>query len=455
MRRKGTVADSSLRGVRRLDPNLGLAAGAVAIVALEAAYRHWLSIPLLLAEGLVAGVSLLYAWFERDRLRLDAVLAIVVGLQLALLAVHLGLDVRGDKDSNTVFRWQGNGFNRGDYPRSEYPVGAVLLFGLEAWLGGGSTRTANALLMIPFQALAVASLWLMRLPYAPWLAAVIGLWPLNGFYWQYKFDLAPAGLLAFGLLLAWRGRFGWSGVALGAGALIKWTPGFAAVVLVAWLLGSRRSREALRHAAAFVATVLAVYVPLLAWSPSEVLAAYERQGDRTITPESVWYLVLRPLDLARVRTHISFSAGAPDWANVGAGVVQAALVLFVVIAATRVRSARSGIALAALAPTVFLLTNRIFSPQFILILFVSWAFAAALVLESPRAQLAAGVAMCVASLGNAFVYPFALPSYAVTWPLCSAVLFVVGAGLTVWLARRAMSESTATVPIAASASAST
>src|SRR5580765_4722304 len=161
MRRNGTVADSSLLPVRRpLDPNVVLTGGALAIVALEAAYRHWLSIPLLLAEGLVAGAALLYAWFERDRLRLDAVVAITVGLQLALLAVHLGLDVQGDKDSSTVFRWQGNGLNRGDYPRSEYPVGAVLLFGLEAWLGGGATRTANALLMIPFQAVAIVSLWL-------------------------------------------------------------------------------------------------------------------------------------------------------------------------------------------------------------------------------------------------------------------------------------------------------
>src|SRR6185295_5081033 len=136
-------------------------------------------------------------------------------------------------------------------------------------LGGGATRTANALLMIPFQAVAIVSLWLTRLPAAPWLAAVIGLWPLNAFYWQYKFDLAPAAFLALGLLLAWRGRFGWSGVALGAGALVKWTPGLTAVALVAWLLGSRRSREALVHAAAFVFTVAIVYVPLLAWAPDE------------------------------------------------------------------------------------------------------------------------------------------------------------------------------------------
>lgn len=413
-----------------------LAATAVAIVGLETAHRGWNSIAPLLLEGVVAGGGLLAAWFERDRLRLAPVLAIVVGLQVALLAVHLSLDVVADKDSSVVFRWQGNGLNRGDYPRSEYPVGAVLLFGLEALLGGGATRVPNALLMAGFQALSVGAIWLTRLPLAPWLAAVVGLWPLNAYHWQYKFDLAPAALLAVGLLLAHRGRWGWSGLLLGAGALVKWTPGLAAVVLIAWLIGQRRIRHAVAHGLAFTGA-LAVYLPLLVWSPSEVLAAYERQGGRLITPESVWYLLLRPLDLARVDRHISFSAGAPEWANWLAGAAQLAFLLVLVVTVTRLRSAGAAVALAALAPAVFLLTNRIFSPQFILVLFVAWAFAAVLVLHSPREQLALGVAMCLASLGNAFVYPFALPRYALIWPLCSAVLFVPSAVLTVWLARRA------------------
>ena len=97
--------------------------------------------------------------------------------------------------------------------------------------------------------------------------------------------------------------------------------------------------------------------------------------------------------------------------------------------------------LAALAPVAFLLTNRIFSPQFMLVAFAAWALAAALVVRTRREQLWVGVAMAAAALANEFVYPFALPRYDVTWPVCSAVLFGVGLGLTGWLAVRALSSA--------------
>jgi hypothetical protein len=422
--------------VSRLDPNLVLLSSAVAIVALEAAHRRADSIVWLVLQGIVAGVALLVAWHGQDRLRLAFVLGIVVALQLALLAVHLGLDVQGDKDSSVVFRWQGNMLLAGDYPRSEYPVGAVALFALEAWLGGGATRTTNALLMAPLQGLAVACVWLTRLPYAPWLAALVGLWPLNAFYWQYKFDLAPAAILALGAVLALRGRWGLSGAVLGVGALVKWTPGFAALALVAWLLARGRGRLAAVHAGAFLSVVSVAYATFLLWD-DDVLAAYERQSGRAITPESLWYLPLRAAGLARVRTHISFSAGAPEWANVAATVLQAAVVVALIALAARATDARAAVAVAALVPAAFLLTNRIFSPQFIVVLFVAWAIAGAILVRDRREQLALGVAAATASVGNAFVYPFALPRYDHTWPLASAVLFAGSLAITAALVVRA------------------
>ena len=131
--------------VPRLGPHAVLGLGALLVLAAEWAYRRPGSIVWLLLEGLIAGAALLYAWRTQDRLRLAPVLALALAFHAAWIALHLGLDVTGDKDASVVFRWQGNGLLDGRYPRSEYPLGAVLLFAFEAWVGGGSTKTANAI----------------------------------------------------------------------------------------------------------------------------------------------------------------------------------------------------------------------------------------------------------------------------------------------------------------------
>ncbi|MEP6978487.1 MAG: glycosyltransferase 87 family protein, partial [Thermoleophilia bacterium] len=286
----------------RADPHLVLAACAAAVVALEYGYQAATSDAWLLLEAAVAAAGLLYAWRCQHRLRLAPLLGLALAFHAAWIALHLGLDVRGDVDTRTVFRRQGDSLLDGRYPHSEYPVGAVLLFALESWLSGGGTRTANAIAMIPFQLGSVYAIWATRARLAPWLAAVVALWPLNAYSWEFKFDLVPTALLAAGLVLALRGRWSLAGVALGAGALVKWTPGLAFVALLAWLLASRRFVDARRHALAFVATVAVVYAPFLLWDPGAVGAAYSRQGGRSITAESVWYLVLHPFGLAHLRS---------------------------------------------------------------------------------------------------------------------------------------------------------
>ena len=119
---------------------------------------------------------------------------------------------------------------------------------------------------------------------------------MSVFYWEYRFDLVPAGLLVLGLLLAYRGRWGWSGAALGVGAIVKWSPGLSFVFLAVWLVAGRRWHELRRFGAAFIA-VLLVHVPLLLWDAEHVLNPYTDQGGRATTNESVWYFPLRVLGL--------------------------------------------------------------------------------------------------------------------------------------------------------------
>jgi hypothetical protein len=427
-----------MRSSFRVSPHLALLAGAAGVLAAEAGYQTWTSDLWLFLEGALALAALLVAWREQERLRLPTVLALALGFQVGLIAIHLAIGATADVDSSVVYRLQGEALLDGDYPRSEYPTGAVLLFALEALVGGGDTRVANAFLMIPFQLLLVAAIWALRTRWSAWLAVAVALWPANAYFWEFKFDLVPAALLAAGLVLALRERWGLSGAVLGLGAAVKWTPGLAFLALAVWLVASERRRAAGRHALWFGFVLVVVHLPFLLWSPRDVAAAYTRQGGREITPESLWYLLLRPFDLAQVRTHLSFSAGAPEWADVAATLVQAALVVAVLVLAVRARTnLRAAVAISALVPAVFLLTNRIFSPQFLVPLFAAWAVAGALVAASRRQQLALGLAVMAAAGANAFVYPFALPSYDVTWPIASAILFALALAVTGLLLVRA------------------
>jgi hypothetical protein len=421
----------------RRDPHLALAAAAAIVLAAEYGYQRWTSDAWLLLQAVAAFGALLYAWREQGRLRFGPLLVLAACFHAAFVALHLALDVTGDIDSRIIYRRQGNALLDGDYPPSEYPLGAVLLFALEAWLGGGPTRTANAWLMIPFQLGVVAGLWALRTRYSAWIAALVALWPMSTHYWEFKFDLVPAALLVLGLVLALRAKWTLSGVVLGLGATVKWTPGLSAVALLLWLVASGRRRLALKHAVAFTATVALLHVPFLLWRPSEVLEAYTRQGGRPIIPESIWFLPLDVLDLAHVEGHISLSAHAPGWAN-GVAIVVQALAVFVMLAVvvSARRNLSAGVAAAALVPVVFLLTNRIFSAQFILVVVAGLAVGAALLVRSRFEQAVFGLAVMGATVGNAFVYPFALPFYTVTWKLASATLFTVSLATCAWLARR-------------------
>jgi hypothetical protein len=414
-------------------PHVALALCVAGMLAAEAGYRWRTSVAWLFLEGAFGLAALAVAWLARERLRLAPLLVLTCALQAGFLLVHLWLGAIADVDTSQVYRVQGNALLDGRYPDSEYPTGAVLLFALEALLGGGPTKTANALLMIPFQLVTVAAVWSLRTRWTPWLAVLVGLWPANAYYWEFKFDLVPAALLAAGLALAYRERWTFAGLALGLGTAVKWTPAIAFVALAAWLAVGRRWTALRVTALAFAAALLVIHLPFLVLDPGGVAHAYTEQGDRPITAESVWYLLLRPFDQAELRGHLSEPAGAPGWANAGATLLQAALVLTALVLAARARSLRAAVALAALAPVAFLLANRIFSPQFLVPMLAGWAVAAALLLASERALLAVGGAAVLATGANAFVYPYALPFYDHTWPVASATLFVLGFGLTGWL----------------------
>lgn len=426
------------RTLELLDPHVVLGCGAAVVLTLEALRGDepvatspvW---PVL--QAAVAGAALIFAWRRQERLRLFPLLALALAFHVGWIAVHLALGVPSDWDSRVIYPPQGQALLDGTYPRSEYPPGAVLLFALEVLLGGGEARVSNAFLLIPFHLVTVGAVWAVRTAWSAWFAALVALWPLNAFFWEFRFDLAPAAFLVVGLVLALRERWLLAGVALGLGAAVKWSPALTAVALALWLLTHGLAREAVRHSLAFAGAFLAVHLPFLVWAPDRVLDAYRTQGARGITGESLPFIPLHLLGRAEVEGEFWDAAVVPGWADSAAVAVQSLLVLaLLAVIVLRARTRSVAVALAALAPVVFLLTNRIFSPQFLVVLLAAWAVAGALLVRSRSEQLWLGLVLCAATLMNALVYP----TQSQDWLKFSALLFALAFSATAFLVARAV-----------------
>lgn len=383
----------------------------------------------LVGRVTIALIGVFIAWEGQRRLRLAPVLGCALLLGVGWLALHLLLGVGPDQDL-IFYGEDGSAVLDGTYPRSEYPTGAVALFALETWLGGEPPHVLHAAAMLGFHVVTVAAIWSVGTPWSAWLAAFVAVWPLNLFHWELRYDLAPTAFLAVGLALALRQRWGLAGAALGVGAALKWSPALALLGLVAWLVSRRDGRSALSVATGFAVAFAVLTLPFLAWDAENVLGAYELQGDRGVTGESVWYLPLALAGMATAGPNPSDDAGVSAGLNVAITLVQGALVAALVVLAARVRVRARAVALAALAPAAFLLANRVFSSQFLVLLVAVWALAAALVVASDREQLTVGFAIAGATFANALVHPYTVP---VAWQLASAVMFALAIGLTAWL----------------------
>jgi uncharacterized membrane protein len=423
---------------RDLDPHVALGGSVIVVLLAEyAAVKHGSAIWALVAAA-ASFVAFFVAWRAQERLRLVPILALSLAFQLAWIALHLHLGV-SSIDSAVLYRRWGNSLIHGQYPDAQYPPAAVLLFAFDALLGGGPTRASHAFVMIPFELVTVAAVWALRTRRSAWLAALVALWPLNAFSWEFRFDLLPTAFLALGLLFALRERWALSGALLGLGAAAKWTPALAVVLLAVWLVGGGRWRAARAHVLGFGLVFAGLHLPFLAWSPHHTLYSYRYFNGQGVTGESIWYLVLAPLGRASVPLHAFYlPAAVPGWAKALTVAAQVVVLLALGFAAWRVRtSLRAGVAVAAMAPVLFLLLNRVFSPQYLVLMLVAWAVAGACLLDSRIDQLALGVAAMAATTANALVYPHTL-FQANLWRAASAAMFLVSLATTAWIVARAL-----------------
>jgi uncharacterized membrane protein len=243
----------------------------------------------------------------------------------------------------------------------EYPVLTMYLMRTSAWLAQpfGSTYQrffeANALLLA---ALAFVVAWALYRAVGE-KALFFSLAPTLVIYAFMNWDLLAVALATVATLAFFRERDGWSGALLGLGAAAKGYPALLVLpfALDRWRQGRRKEAALLCGAAA--GTWLAVNLPFAAAAPHSWGTFFQFNAQRGADWDSLWFVAC---------DRVGANGGSCSWQagtiNVASFAIFLALTVLVwELRRHRLRETRAwtlGFPVIAL----FLLTNKVYSPQY-------------------------------------------------------------------------------------------
>jgi hypothetical protein len=238
----------------------------------------------------------------------------------------------------------------------EYPVGVGIVF-WGATLVSDTARSFFTVTSLFALALALLTAWLLERRYGrrAWYFALA---PPLALYGSANWDLFALAPAVAGLLAYEARRDGSAGVLLGLGAAVKLYPGLFVPPLVAWRLRNGDTRGALRVAGWSAGTFAIVNLPVLIASPSGWLFPLRFQSRRTPTWGSLWHYVVRTPALHPWTDRATMRSIA------NTGTIVTLLAGVVVITWLVWRGRLGPIAAATAATAVFMLTNKVYSPQY-------------------------------------------------------------------------------------------
>ena len=197
----------------------------------------------------------------------------------------------------------------------------------------------------------------------PWDTLLMAASPLVVFQAFTNYDLIAVALASVALLLWARCRPVWSGVVLGLGVAAKLYPLFLFGALLVVAIRRRRLLELGKAAAAAIVAWLVVNLPIMIAFPQGWREFFRLNSDRPANPESI-YAVVQGLtgwagfDVGRAAGEAPATLNMVSLVLFAAGCV--AVLVIGLTAATTPRIAQ----LAFLIVVFFLLTNKVWSPQY-------------------------------------------------------------------------------------------
>ena len=272
---------------------------------------------------------------------------------------------RGLLQGNTPY------LDSGDYPVLEYPVLTGWFLELErritALLGGqqGTDLTeaqirASTLIFVDVNTVLLGALLLIAIwaqvridDHRPWDAMMLAASPCVAAAALINWDLLPVALTALAMLSWSRRRPGLTGVLLGLGMAAKLYPGLLIGPLFLLCLRGRRMRDFVTTLCAAILSWGAVNLPVLLLAPDAWRSFWAFNSDRGGDLGSIWYV----LSLAGHEVQ--------DLNVISAGLFALCCLAIGVLIMMAPRRPRFG-AMAFLVVVAFLLTNKVYSPQYVL-----------------------------------------------------------------------------------------
>lgn len=235
----------------------------------------------------------------------------------------------------------------------EYPVVTMYVMRLAAWISGDDYAPfywVNALLLTGFAAAIGVMLYVANGPRALYFALA----PSLLVYGTMNWDLVAVAFSTAGLLLYLRRRDRAAGVAIGLGVATKLYPAFLLVPMLAQRIRERRPDGAIVLGWTVVGTWLVVNLPFAAIAPDAWLTFFQFNGERGADYDSLWYIACRHLGTC------------PSIRTINAASLVIFLVAGAVVWAAKARRhpgfPRWTLGLPLII--VFLLSNKVYSPQY-------------------------------------------------------------------------------------------
>lgn len=260
--------------------------------------------------------------------------------------------------------WTAERLDVGAVPYLDHPVEYPVLTGAQMWIAQQVAEAFDPGLRsrVFFHATAVGnallSLGVLGLLAAAGVPSRRLLWwalaPALAVYAFLNWDPLAVALLTAAVVAHLRDRDLTAGVAAGLGVAAKLIPGVVIPVIIAARLAQGRRRDALLHGGGAALAWLAVNLPVIVLAPDGWLRFFTLNRERGANFDSLWYLADRVRGTA-------FSVSA---LNLGSAALLLVLTAVIVVLGARRRDPSQWWSLALPILVAFVLTNKVYSPQY-------------------------------------------------------------------------------------------